>query len=337
MVSELLQRFSIRDLLFASGSLQEKLWQEATALREFHFGSEVFIRGVLEISNFCRQNCDYCGMRRENRELERYRLDSSTAWDHFTSTVPASVCDINFQTGEDVVGIRETVLPLIRRIRHETRYGVSLCLGTLDFQIYDELRSAGAEFYIMKIESGNATHFQQIHAPGTLKKRVESIQYLAQSGWYVSSGYISGLPFQTVEHVLETLELLRSLPLTGNSVSPFVPGENTPFAQGEMMTGVEALNSIAVMRLLAPERIIPAVSAFNITDEKGYTNALRAGANLATINLTPERQRDEYQLYTKKRVIMSEERVLKSIHQAGLKPSRQSMIAFLNARKQPAG
>lgn len=336
-MSELLQKFSIQELLSSSGSLQEKLWQEAASLREIHFGKEVFIRGVLEISNYCRQNCDYCGMRRENRELERYRLNEQTAWEHLTSIAPSSVRDINFQTGEDVVGIRETVLPLMKRIRQETAYGVSLCLGTLDFQLYDELRAAGADFYIIKIETGNSTHFQQIHAPGSLEKRVESIRYLANSGWWVSSGYISGLPFQMSDHVLETLELLKSLPLAGNSVSPFVPGENTPFTQNKMMTGVEALNSIAVLRLMSPDRIIPAVSAFNIVDKEGYTKALRAGANLATINLTPETQRDEYQLYTKKRVIMSEERVLKSIEQAGLKPSSKSMIEVLKSRKTRLG
>lgn len=325
-MSGLLQKHSLQELLEATGGLQERLWAEAGEIRNAVFGKEVFIRGVVELSNYCRQNCDYCGMRRDNRALERFRLDPREAFQHLKAYLPTEVRDINFQTGEDVVSVREQVIPLIRQIKSETSLRVSLCLGTLSSQEYDRLLEAGAEFYIIKIETGNATHFQQIHAPGTFQKRIEAIQYLSQSGWQVSSGFIAGLPGQSTDYLIETLELIQSLPLRGNSVSPFIPGENTPFSTAPSMRGVEGLNALAILRLQNPERIIPAVSAFNIVNENGYVLALKAGANLATINLTPELQRGDYQLYTQKRVIMNQERVLRAIENAGLSPSNRSMI-----------
>ncbi|MES2308728.1 MAG: radical SAM protein [Verrucomicrobiota bacterium] len=328
-MSGLLQKYSIAELLGASGSLQEKLWKEAGELRDSIFGKEVFIRGVVEISNYCRQNCDYCGMRRDNQDLDRYRLDGDSVFEHLKNYLPPEVRDINFQTGEDVVSVRDRMVPLIQRVRQGTQLRVSLCLGTLSPKEYDTLRDAGAEYYIIKIESGNEAHFQAIHAPGTLQKRIEAIRYLSQSGWSVSSGFISGLPGQTTDHMVETLNLLQSLPLKGTSVSPFIPGENTPFAGFTTMTGVEALNSVAILRLQNPERVIPAVSAFNIVHEEGYRFALNAGANLATINLTPERERADYQLYTQKRVIMNRDRVLRALEGAGLTPSDRSMITSI--------
>ncbi len=328
-MSSLFNQYRVEELLLATGTLQKRLWQEAGELRDAVFGKEVFIRGVIEVSNFCRQNCDYCGMRRDNQKLDRYRMNSDEIFDHLQSILPASVRDINFQTGEDVVAVRETILPLVRRIKKESRLGISLCLGTLESKDYDQLREAGGEYYIIKIESGNEAHFKAIHAPGTLAKRIEAIHYLATTGWQVSSGFIAGLPDQTKEHFLETLNLLHRLPLRGTSVSPFIPGENTPYEGAGVMSGVEALNSVAILRLQNPDRIIPAVSAFNIVHEEGYRLALEAGANLGTINLTPERQREDYQLYTKHRVIMNQERVLKAIEKAGLTPSEKSMIRFL--------
>ncbi len=328
-MSSLLNQYRLEELLSASGALQKRLWQEAGEVRDAVFGKKVFIRGVIEVSNFCRQNCDYCGMRRDNQRLDRYRMEPDQVFEHLQSILPGEIRDMNFQTGEDVLAVREKILPLIRRVKQERSLGISLCLGTLDPKDYDQLREAGGEYYIIKIESGNEAHFKSIHAPGTLAKRVEAIRYLSSTGWQVSSGFIAGLPDQTQAHYLETLALLHSLPLQGTSVSPFIPGENTPYQGAVAMTGVEALNSLAILRLQNPDRIIPAVSAFNIIHEEGYRLALEAGANLATINLTPEQQREDYQLYAKQRVIMSRERVLKTIAKAGLVPSSESMIEFL--------
>jgi biotin synthase len=302
---------------FAPISNGEKTLEErAGALRDEVFGRQVFVRGVIEVSNYCRQNCNYCGMRRDNRDLHRFRLELESLRETVRRGLPEMITDLNLQTGEDTVGVRELILPLIETIRQETNLGVSVCLGTLDPKIYDELRQAGASYYIIKLETGNRDHYREVRAPGTFEQRLAAIRYLAGSGWAVSSGFIIGLPGQTAEHVEETLDLLGELPLAGASVSPFISGEQTPYAGLASADFETTIGCIARLRLRNPSYIIPAISALNIVHEDGYVRALRAGANLATINLTPPAHRTDYLLYKRSRFIMHEQRVKRAIEEA---------------------
>jgi biotin synthase len=301
----------------------------AAATRDATFGRRVFVRGVVEVSNHCRQNCHYCAMRRDNRQLARYRLAADELAELIIHHRPASITDIDIQAGEDPVAVREVVLPLVRELARHTDLGITLCLGTLSPRQYDELREAGAHYYILKIETGDASHYQLLEAPGTLAERIEAIRYLARAGWKVSSGLIAGLPGQTEEHILQSLQLLTELPLTGCSVSPFVAGEQTPLAGRPDGLIDLVLNCVAWMRLASPHWIIPAVSAMKLVSESGYVRALQAGANLATVNLTPRNVRADYPIYKRARVIMDEERVLSAIEQAGCQPSRISMVEHL--------
>ena len=157
------------------------LEQRAGALRDEVFGRQVFVRGVVEVSNFCRQNCNYCGMRRDNRDLHRFRLEIDQLREIVRDGLPEVITDLNIQTGEDTVGIREVILPLVKMLREETKLGISLCLGTLDAKLYDELREAGASYYIIKVETGNADHYREIQAPGTFEKRLAAIRYGARA------------------------------------------------------------------------------------------------------------------------------------------------------------
>ncbi len=313
--------FGLNSDYSGSGSLRER----AKDVRDQVFGQKVFVRGVLEVSNFCRENCNYCGMRRDNRSLERYRLSLDSLRALISEGIPDIITDLNIQTGEDPVGVREVVLPLIDFLRQETNLGISVCLGTLDTKIYDELRQAGASYYIIKMETGNREHYKKVNAPGNFDERLEAIRYLAGTGWAVSSGFILGLPGQTDEHVEETLELLGQLPLAGASVSPFISGEQMPFT-GMPAGNIETtIDCIARMRLRNPSYIIPAVSALNLVSNDGYLRALKAGANLATINLTPTSNRTDYLLYKRDRHIMNENRVRKAIQDAGCTPSTESI------------
>ncbi len=291
--------------------------EKARSLRDEIFGRRVFVRGVVEVSSYCRQNCLYCAMRRSNHALERYRLAADKLAELIIHHRPAAITDIDIQAGEDPVAVREVVLPLVRELRRHTNLGITLCLGTLAHSDYDQLRKAGGDYYVIKLETGNAAHYQLIDAPGTLEERVTAICYLAGTGWKVSSGFIAGLPGQTSAHVTETMELLAKLPLAGCSVSPFVAGEQTPF-KGAGDGDIEmALDCVAQMRLSVPHWIIPAVSAMQLVSGDGYVRAFNAGANLATINLTPHAARANYPIYKQDRFIMDEERVLSAIAKAG--------------------
>jgi biotin synthase len=319
---------SVREWLRAEHLRQQELFALAEAERDRLFGAQVFVRGVVEVSNFCRQNCSYCGMRRDNRSLDRYRIATEKLIDLLVHHRPASITDINIQAGEDPVAVREIVLPLIRAIRAHTPLGISVCLGTLSPNEYDQLREAGASFYIIKLETGDAGHYRAMNSPGRdMTKRLDAIRYLAGTGWAVSSGLIAGLPGQSDEMLAKTLDMLAELPLAGNSVSPFIPGTETPLANESAAAPSLTLNCVALMRLRNPERIIPAVSAMNLVGKGTYAQAIRAGANLATINLTPAEVREDYLLYTRKRYIMDEERVLSAIDDAGCRVATTQLIA----------
>src|SRR5437763_6556309 len=144
------------------------LREQAAAARDKVFGRRVFVRGVVEISSYCRQNCHYCAMRRDNRLLERYRLAADQLAELIIHHRPAAITDIDIQAGEDPVVVREVVLPLVRELRRRTDLGITLCLGTLAPRQYDELRDAGGDYYVMKIETGNSDHYDFLSAPGTL-------------------------------------------------------------------------------------------------------------------------------------------------------------------------
>jgi biotin synthase len=319
--------------LTARGASQDLLHSRASAAAEDHFGRQVFIRGVVEVSNFCRENCQYCGMRRDNRSLSRFRAQHDQLAELLIHHRPASITDINFQTGEDPLAVRQVVLPLIRTLSRETSLGLSVCLGTLNNSLYDELREAGASIYILKFEMADPELYARLSAPGSWEERIEHIHTLAERGWSVSSGFMAGLPGQQTEHLLANFTLARQLPIAGCSVSPFIPGEATPLATEATGEIDLTLNCMAMLRLMRPDWVIPAVSALNLAGaENGYLRGLATGANLVTMNLTPSDFRDDYLLYRRQRFIMTEERILSSIQAAGLTPSQESLASFYRSR-----
>lgn len=314
--------------LIGNGTEQAALHERARAATRAQFGRQVFVRAVVEVSNFCRENCAYCGMRRDNRALHRFRAKHEQLAELLIEHRPASVTDVNIQAGEDPVAVREIVLPLIQTLRRETSLGISVCLGSLTPELYAELFAAGASIYIMKFEVGDAANYQRLEAPGTFSERLRHIRHLAATGWKVSSGFIAGLCGQTAADLAQNLRLAAELPLHGCSVSPFIPGDETPLAHDPASNANWTLNCMAALRLMRPDWVIPAVSALNLTAGDGYRRGLRAGANLTTINLTPGELREDYVIYKRERFIMTEERVLNAIAAEGLTPSATGLADF---------
>lgn len=316
----------------AEGLAQQELHERASATTRTKYGRHVFVRGVVEVSNFCRENCHYCGMRRDNLVIDRYRASLDAMAEVLVHRRPPSITEVSIQAGEDPVVVREVVLPLIRILRQETSLGIICCLGTLNASLYQELQAAGATVYIMKFEISDSNAYARLEAPGTLAERLAHIRMLADGGWHVSSGFIAGLPGQKEQDLLGDLKLANELPLVGCSVSPFVAGQQTPLKDAAAANADWALNCMAVMRLMHPDWIIPAVSALNIAAADGYGRGLRAGANLVTINLTPSPVRGDYVIYKRDRYIMTEERVLETLAAAGLEPSTHGLVEQFDAR-----
>ena len=314
--------------LVTNGEVQTALHERAARAARAHFGQSVFVRAVVEVSNYCRENCAYCGMRRDDRTLKRYRAHHEQLAELLIHHCPASVTDVNIQAGEDPVAVREVVLPLIETLRRETRLGISVCLGTLTPEIYGALQKAGAAIYIMKFECADAGQYERFEGPSTLAERLRHIRLLAETGWFVSSGFIVGLPGQTPRDLMQNLDLAQSLPLHGCSVSPFIPGEATPLANAPLADANRTLNCMAALRLMRPDWVVPAVSALNLAARDGYRRGLRAGANLVTINLTPDDVRSDYVIYKRDRFIMTEERVLAAIAAEKLTPSKEGLVEY---------
>jgi biotin synthase len=314
--------------LGAQGAPQSAFHERAATATREKFGKFIFVRGVVEISNYCRENCHYCGMRRDDKDLARFRARHEQLAELLVQHRPASVTDVNIQAGEDPVAVREIAIPLIKILRRETNLGISVCLGTLSPQIYDELQNAGASIYIMKFECAEPKQYELLEAPGTLDERVRHIRLLAEKNWNVSSGFIAGLPGQSPRDLLKNFELARVLPLSGCSVSPFISGEKTPLAKFPTANPEETFNCVAALRLMRPHWVIPAVSAFNLAAQDGYRRGLRAGANLVTINLTPDEFRGDYIIYKRDRFIMTEQRVIDAIAAENLEPSKISLAHF---------
>ncbi len=311
--------------LTSTGPAQRELHERAAATRDQHFGKRVFVRAVVEVSNYCREQCAYCGMRRDNRNLGRYRARAEQLAQLLLEHRPACVTDVNLQGGEDPVAVREVALPLIRTLRRETSLGISASFGTLERELYRELQAAGASMYIMKYECEDEAHYTELQAPGTLAERVEHVRMLAAGGWNVSSGFIAGLPKHGPSELVRNLRFAESLPVRGCSVSPFIPGEATPLAHCPPANADWTVNCMAALRLMKPDWVIPAVSALNLAERDGYRRGLRAGANLVTINLTPDQMRDDYVIYKRDRAIMTEERVLNTIAAEGLRVSSKGL------------
>lgn len=324
------------DLLGLDGE-QTELHARAAGAARSRFGREVFVRGVVEISNFCRENCHYCGMRRDNRTLDRYRAELDRLASLLIHHRPASMTDVNLQAGEDPVAVRKVALPLIDLLRRHTPLGVSVCLGTLDDSLYEALREAGADIYILKFETADPAEYARCESPGTLAERTKHIWHLASTGWSVSSGFIAGLPGGDIDGSLQSARFAARLPLRGCSVSPFIPGPHTPFADEASGSVDLTLNCMAVLRLLRPDWVIPAVSALNIGQPgRGYRRGLRTGANLVTINLTPPHLRADYVLYKPDRFIMTEERILEAIDAEGLVPSTTGLAEYYRRTAHPS-
>ncbi len=317
------------DDLQSAGAKQQQLHEQAAAVARRHFGRKVFVRAVIEISNFCRENCEYCGMRRDNRDLRRYRFKLDELADLIIHQRPSSITDINLQAGEDPIAVRDIAIPLIKIIREKTPLGVSVCLGTLNESLYAELQNAGASTYIIKFETGSPKLYARRQSPGTFEERVGHICHLQDKGWNVSSGFICGLPDETDADLLNNFTVASQLPLDGCSVSPYIAGEATPLAKNSNCSIDLALNCMASLRLMRPDWVIPAVSALNLAGGTcGYQRGLATGANLVTINMTPTNERGEYLLYKRNRFIMTEDRVLSAIEAEGLEPSTESLAEF---------
>lgn len=314
-------RTDLIDMIAAEGDAQRELHAAARAARDAVFGQSVVVRGVIEVTNVCRVNCDYCPMRRDNtRQNTSYSLDRDEILSAARAVRDAGINVLVLQGGEipQTTALAAEVIPEIRRL-FDDRVELLLGLGMKSLAELRLLKERGASSYIIKHETSDARLHQAVRGEPQ-EGRVAAIRTLLGLGYRVGTGCIVGLPGQTMESLVDDILLAESMGVHMSSASPFVPTRNTPLVGAEPGSISRTLNVVATMRLVNPRWLVPAVSALEQQACGGQGAALRAGANVITVNFTPKRQRDHYLIYGDTRHVVNTDYVRRQLRHVGLEP-----------------
>lgn len=316
---EEITKTQIKDLLLASGDRQRELHKMARIKRNEIQGEVLRIRGVIEVSNICLSNCNYCAMRHSNHKIERYCMEKEQIKNVAKSIKEAGIKTVFLQSGTNPKN-NDMIKALLPYIAKELQCEPLLCLGAKSFEDYHEFKKLGAESYILKFETSNEQLFERI-CHSSLAKQLYSISNIKKAGLKLGTGSIVGLPYQTIDSIADDILLSFSLQPNFVSVSPFIPSLGTPFANHPAGDLNITLNAIAILRLLLPNAFIPAVSALEYIQELAQVAGLNAGANVLTVNFTPRIEQKKYKIYTEDRFIVDVDHVKETAEKAGLKHS----------------
>ena len=276
------------------------LFQEADRVRKAYMGDEVHIRGIIEFSNHCRKDCLYCGLRKSNDQLVRYRMSLEEIYQAAQETSRLDFRTVVLQSGEDPAYSMEDLCTLVKRMKEELNLAVTLCIGERTFEEYKRLKDAGADRYLLKFETSNPALFKRLKPDSTYAERLRCLEWLRELGYQVGSGNIVGLPGQTSESLAEDILLFNALDLDMIGIGPFIPHPNTPLT-GTAPGGLEGtLKVVALTRLVTRNTHLPATTAVGTIDPAGRQKALQCGANVIMPNATPTKYRQHYQIYPNK-------------------------------------
>lgn len=266
------------------------------------FGYTVYLRGLIEISNYCRCNCYYCGIRRGNKKIVRYRLSYDEILDTCRVGVELGFHTVVLQGGEDLYWRGKHLVELVSQIhQNHPNITITLSLGEMNRDEYQALYDAGARRYLLRHETIDSNHFQQLHPKEqTIEQRVEALCALKSVGFETGAGGMVGSPGQTLLHLAKDLCFIQELQPEMIGIGPFIPHQDTPFHQYPS-GGLElTLRMVALCRLICPNANIPATTAVASSAVDGRRRALEAGANVVMPNLSPPKYRDFYSLYNNK-------------------------------------
>ena len=291
-------------LLEASGDpeVRSRLSREAVRLRKLYYGDKVFTRGLIEFTNYCKNNCYYCGIRCQNPHAKRYRLSREEILDCCENGYELGFRTFVLQGGEDPFFTDERMTEIIREIK--TRYpdcALTLSIGERSFESYRRFRVAGADRYLLRHETADEAHYRKLHPENlTLANRKRCLRDLKALGYQVGAGFMVGSPGQTSAELAEDLCFLEELQPEMVGIGPFIPHHETPFAEAEAGSVDLTLFLLSVIRILLPKVLLPATTALGTLDPRGREKGLLAGANVVMPNLSPVKNRKQYDLYDNK-------------------------------------
>ena len=274
----------------------QELFSAADRVRARFVGPEVHLRALIEFSNYCRQNCCYCGIRRDNRQAERYRLSAEEIIPHAIAASKMGFRTVVLQSGEDVSFTVDKMTHIIREIK-KLDMAITLSIGEKSYEEYQAYRQAGADRYLLRIETTDKDLYHRLDPGMSWENRCRCLTDLKSLGYELGSGSMVGLPDQSIESIADDILFFKEIGVDMAGIGPFIPHAQTPLANAQGRAFTLSLKTMALTRLLLPDINIPATTAMEALDPQGRVIALQSGANVVMPNVTQGEYRKKYELY----------------------------------------
>lgn len=297
-----LEREDLRYLLENRETVEEAVFEKARALTERHFHRKIYVRGLIEFTNYCHNNCYYCGIRRDNDEVARYRLTTEEMEAAVAVGAEAGFQTFVLQGGEDAYFTDERLADWLERIKKiQPGCAITLSVGERSRQSYARLKEAGADRFLLRHETYDPEHYKKLHPKEMDRdRRLACLYELKALGYQVGSGFMVGSPYQSTENLVEDFMFLQKLQPAMIGIGPYVRHHATPFRDFENGSVELTAMCIAILRLLFPTANIPSTTAMQTLAADGRNRGILAGANVFMPNLSPPRVRESYALYDNK-------------------------------------
>ncbi len=287
---------------YRTPEIAEYLFSLARKVQQEHYHNHIYIRGLIEYTNHCKNDCYYCGIRASNRKAHRYRLDKETILDCCKTGYDLGFRTFVLQGGEDPYFTDERMIEIISDIKsNHPDCALTLSIGEKAEETYRRFYEAGADRYLLRHETYNTNHYSQLHPSAlTAKDRQACLWSLKRIGYQVGTGFMVGSPYQTIENLVEDLLFIKDLNPQMIGIGPFICHHDTPFAKERSGTLELTLFLIGILRLMIPEVLLPATTALGTIAPNGRELGILAGANVVMPNLSPSNVRKDYLLYDNK-------------------------------------
>ena len=292
----------LKQLIEYDESINQDLIKAADAVRREYYGDKVYLRGLIEFTNYCKNDCYYCGIRCGNRKANRYRLSKEEILMACKEGYELGYRTFVLQGGEDGYYTDEIICDIVSSIRNQYEdCAITLSIGERTKDSYKAYFDAGANRYLLRHETADKAHYEKLHPDVmSLDNRKRCLFDLKEIGYQVGSGFMVGSPYQTTECLVEDIRFLQDLEPDMIGIGPFISHKDTPFKDCENGSARLTLRMISILRLLFPYVLLPSTTALGTISPTGRELGLQAGANVVMPNLTPVRYRQQYELYDNK-------------------------------------
>lgn len=290
-----------------------KLIKRADEVRKKYSGDEVYLRGIIEFSNYCSENCLYCGLRNDNANIKRYRMQPEEIIETAKQISNLGIYTIVLQSGKDYYYDTDLIAYIIYSIKQHSNCAVALSLGERGFDEYRIWKLAGADRYLLKHETANQKLYSIYHNHHMVGDRIRHLKFLKSLGYQIGSGNIIGLPMQTEEDIADDILLCDELDLDMAAFGPFIPAPFTPYQNRRTGSIKLTLKTMAVARVVLKNVHIPATTALATIDEAGRIKGLTSGANVIMPDFTPLQYRENYEIYPNRNTLKEEPNNVKTL------------------------